>query len=130
MHVIHDILFYGEQWQRSGPDSVGRTKENCSLLRDAALSSLCLPCTDPFAARLSTQLQLIEAMKTNKSITQVDLASNGITDEGALAIAGALGAGGAPELISLDLRDNPLTAKGLTILVCRRRCSARPLWLQ
>jgi len=59
----------------------------------------------------------MDALKANRSVTSLDLSSNGISDEGASAIAATLASGAAPELISMDLRDNPLTERGLTIIV-------------
>lgn len=59
----------------------------------------------------------MDVLKASKSVTSVDLSSNFVGDEGASAIATVLAQGGAPELISLDLRENPLSEGGLTMLV-------------
>lgn len=59
----------------------------------------------------------MDALKSNTSVTSVDLSHNHISDEGAQAIAAMLALNGAPELIELDLRDNSLTPAGLTTLV-------------
>ena len=71
--------------------------------------------TDAVFSALPTQL--VDALKSNTNITSVDLSHNHISDEGAQAIAAMLAMNGAPELIELDLRDNNLTAAGLTVLV-------------
>ncbi|EFJ50595.1 hypothetical protein VOLCADRAFT_103810 [Volvox carteri f. nagariensis] len=56
--------------------------------------------------------KLADALRTNSCITCLDLSGNNISDEGAQALAAMLSASGAPELIELDLRDNPLTPAG------------------
>ncbi|WIA16567.1 hypothetical protein OEZ85_013237 [Tetradesmus obliquus] len=53
--------------------------------------------------------KLFEALKSNSSITSVNLSANYIGDEGVQALVDVLQEGGAPELINLDLRDNTLS---------------------
>jgi len=54
---------------------------------------------------------------------EIDLSENGVGDAGALALAAALAAGGAPELLTLDLRGNgsTLTSKGIEALRAVKR---------
>ncbi len=63
------------------------------------------------------QPQLADALKANCCITSLDLSGNHISDEGATALASMLSSSGAPELIELDLRDNPLSPPALSALV-------------
>ncbi|GLC44160.1 hypothetical protein PLESTB_000901600 [Pleodorina starrii] len=60
--------------------------------------------------------KLADLLKSNTCITSLDLSGNSISDEGAQALASMLGASGAPELIELDLRDNPLSPAGTQAL--------------
>ncbi|WIA36761.1 hypothetical protein OEZ86_008027 [Tetradesmus obliquus] len=53
--------------------------------------------------------KLFEALKSNSSITSVNLSANHIGDEGVQALVDVLQEGGAPELINLDLRGNTLS---------------------
>ncbi|KAG2452581.1 hypothetical protein HYH02_002818 [Chlamydomonas schloesseri] len=60
--------------------------------------------------------KLADALKSNSCITSLDLSQNHISDEGAQALAAMLQGSGAPELIELDLRDNPLSSAALQTL--------------
>ncbi|KAG1661398.1 hypothetical protein FOA52_005692 [Chlamydomonas sp. UWO 241] len=60
--------------------------------------------------------QLFEALKSNGSLTILNLSDNQINDEGAQAIAVVLGMRGASGLLDLDLRDNAFTEVGLETL--------------
>ncbi|KAK9838151.1 hypothetical protein WJX81_004525 [Elliptochloris bilobata] len=60
--------------------------------------------------------KLLGALAKNTTMTSLDMSGNSITDEGAEALAKALQAGAAPELIVLDLRGNPLTDAAVAAL--------------
>ncbi|KAL4431459.1 hypothetical protein ABPG75_006715 [Micractinium tetrahymenae] len=51
--------------------------------------------------------KLCEALKANTTVISIDLSDNHLTDEGAKLLAAALRDGRAPDLIDLDLKDNP-----------------------
>ncbi|KAI3424317.1 hypothetical protein D9Q98_009870 [Chlorella vulgaris] len=51
--------------------------------------------------------KICEALRSNTTCISIDLSANHFSDEGALALAAALADGRAPDLIDLDLRDNP-----------------------
>ena len=61
---------------------------------------------------------MASALPKCKHAIEIDLSSNGVGDAGALALAAALAAGGAPELLTLDLRGNgsTLTKDGIDAL--------------
>ncbi|CAD7697087.1 unnamed protein product [Ostreobium quekettii] len=61
-------------------------------------------------------VQLAGALKSNSSVTMINLSSNGITDGGAQALADVITAGSLPDLISVDLRGNDLTPEGIRML--------------
>ncbi|PNW74699.1 hypothetical protein CHLRE_12g486550v5 [Chlamydomonas reinhardtii] len=60
--------------------------------------------------------KLADVLKSNSCITSLDLSQNHISDEGAQALAAMLQGSGAPELIELDLRDNPLSPSAVQSL--------------
>ncbi|KXZ49929.1 hypothetical protein GPECTOR_19g380 [Gonium pectorale] len=60
--------------------------------------------------------KLADLLKSNTCITSLDLSSNNISEEGAQALVGMLSNSGAPELIELDLRDNPLSPTAIQAL--------------
>eukprot|EP00897_Mesotaenium_endlicherianum_P003201 jgi/Mesen1/2909/ME000175S02065 len=60
--------------------------------------------------------KLFEAMKGNKTVTSIDLSENTISDDGLQALATVLAGGAAPDLISLNLKSNPITEKGRAVL--------------
>ncbi|GLI58902.1 hypothetical protein VaNZ11_000684 [Volvox africanus] len=60
--------------------------------------------------------KLADVLRGNICITSLDLSGNNISDDGAVALASMLSASGAPELIELDLRDNPLSSAGTQAL--------------
>lgn len=60
--------------------------------------------------------QVSEALQKNKFLTSLDLSCNRITDGGAEALAAALSDGAVPDLIYLDMRGNPITEAGVTLL--------------
>ncbi|KAL4421761.1 hypothetical protein ABPG77_009744 [Micractinium sp. CCAP 211/92] len=51
--------------------------------------------------------KLCEALKANTTVISIDLSDNQLSDEGAKLLAAALRDGRAPDLIDLDLKDNP-----------------------
>ena len=66
---------------------------------------------------------MASALPKCKHAIEIDLSKNGVGDPGALALAAALAAGGAPELLTLDLRGNgpTLTKKGIEALRAVKR---------
>eukprot|EP00850_Spirogloea_muscicola_P007465 SM000037S13600 [mRNA] locus=s37:719633:723530:- [translate_table: standard] len=60
--------------------------------------------------------KLLEALKSSASVTSIDLSDNHISDEGMQLLATTLACGTAPDLISLDVRGNPMTEKGRLVL--------------
>eukprot|EP00850_Spirogloea_muscicola_P016225 SM000130S27112 [mRNA] locus=s130:246825:254244:- [translate_table: standard] len=60
--------------------------------------------------------KLLEALKSSASVTSIDLSDNYISDEGMQLLATTLACGTAPDLISLDVRGNPMTEKGRLVL--------------
>uniref|UniRef100_A0A7S0RKD5 Uncharacterized protein n=1 Tax=Chlamydomonas leiostraca TaxID=1034604 RepID=A0A7S0RKD5_9CHLO len=60
--------------------------------------------------------KLFDQLKSNSTVTSLDLSQNQLTDEAAQTIASILGMNGAPELIELDLRENSFSQTGLQVL--------------
>ncbi|GFR46461.1 hypothetical protein Agub_g8036 [Astrephomene gubernaculifera] len=65
--------------------------------------------------------KLADALKANSCITSLDLSRNNIADDGAQALASMLTGSGAPELIELDLRENPLSPAAVQALEALRK---------
>lgn len=68
-----------------------------------------------------TPLQIADLFPRCKHATSIDLSNNGLTDAGAAALAAALAGGGAPDLISLDLRGTRVSASGVAALAAAGR---------
>eukprot|EP00201_Polytomella_parva_P018957 CAMPEP_0175074652 /NCGR_PEP_ID=MMETSP0052_2-20121109/21452_1 /TAXON_ID=51329 ORGANISM="Polytomella parva, Strain SAG 63-3" /NCGR_SAMPLE_ID=MMETSP0052_2 /ASSEMBLY_ACC=CAM_ASM_000194 /LENGTH=582 /DNA_ID=CAMNT_0016343027 /DNA_START=16 /DNA_END=1761 /DNA_ORIENTATION=- len=60
--------------------------------------------------------KLMEALKTNVSVNFLDFSDNQIGDEGAQILATALALNILKDLIEIDLRDNPISDFGMTVL--------------
>jgi Ran GTPase-activating protein (RanGAP) involved in mRNA processing and transport len=62
-------------------------------------------------------VQLADVLAKSAHVTSLDLTSNFVSDDAAQLLAEALNSGGAPDLIQLDLRGNPLTDAGIATVV-------------
>lgn len=64
--------------------------------------------------------KLCDAMRDNRTVTSIDVSDNFISDEGAESLTRLLASGAAPDLISLNVRGNPLSEKGKVALASVR----------
>ncbi len=113
----------GEEGEAApGPDPA--TRRAADRRFSAALDALAANSEDALWVRLDDTLvtdakaeKLCEALAKNTHALSLDLSNNGIGDGGAAALAAALSAGAAPDLIELRLVENPgIKEEGLAAL--------------